>query len=302
MAFEHYDKCSLLLPMDGDNNGTTFTDWSLNNASLVRGGSTLPVTSTSQSKYYGSSCFFAANASGVIGSHLRLPAINIGTGPFTVAAWCYKTDDTDFFSILDLRTNSDYDAVSNSDNTFVFLLRGVDTKKLRFSYGASNTPVDCTTTFTTNTWHHCAVTRDYSDTLRVFFNGVLEATVASHTNDYSGSYPVIGSITANSIAHPNRYMNDFILVTDKALWTDTFTPPTRLIGEISGTIKDATDSPAARIVTAFPRTNPTRAFSTVSSDVDGTYSLRVPVIEVSRIALADEATLYNDIADRIIPE
>jgi len=51
MAFEHYDKCSLLLPMDGANNGTTFTDWSPSPKTVTRNGNAKTVTA--QSKYYG---------------------------------------------------------------------------------------------------------------------------------------------------------------------------------------------------------------------------------------------------------
>jgi len=91
MPIANFDKVELLLPMTGDNNGTTFTDFSLRNRTVTRTGA---VTSTAQSKFasYGSSGFFDGTddyiTAGGAGSFNFLHDQN-GNG--YIGAWIYPT-------------------------------------------------------------------------------------------------------------------------------------------------------------------------------------------------------------------
>lgn len=71
---------------------------------------------------------------------------------------------------------------------------------------------------------------------------------------------------------------------------------------IEGVIRDGSDAPAARIVRVLDRATGKLLAVTVSSAVDGSYSVLVPsAAEVQRIVLDDDAgTLYNDLIDRVM--
>ena len=81
----NFDKCSLLAPMDGANNGTVFTDWSSNKHVITAVGDAK--TSTTQSKYYGSSGYLDG-----AGDRLTVPSsalFGMGTGDFTIGGWIF---------------------------------------------------------------------------------------------------------------------------------------------------------------------------------------------------------------------
>ena len=304
MAFTDYDKCSLLLPMDGANNGTTFEDWSPNPKTVTANGNAKTVTT--QSKYYGSSGYFDG-----AGDNLQIPAndaFSFGSDDFTIAAWMRLN--------VSKTTTGNYSGIVSRDATtlnrgWLLTQQGDSGGKIIFAFrdGTTAYTVSSSTIPVVDVWYHIAAIR-YNDTLTLYIAGTGESSLdvtGASVNDNPTYDTFVGTI-CSSLNSPaanfdlNGYLQDLIIINGSALWTSDFTPPPRLIGEISGTVKDKDDNVASRIITACPRSNPTRAFSTVSSAGDGSYTLIAPATEVSRIALADETVLYNDIVDRIIPE
>lgn len=303
MAFEHYDKCSLLLPMDGANNGTVFDDWSLSPKTVGRAGNPLPITSTTQSKYYGSSGFFGANASGQQQSRFNLTSIAF-SGEFTIACWVKIPHSGDMGVIYDSRINSEFTGYNSlSDANFVFYVREA-TKKLAFLYNASG-PVnlESVTAFPDDVFTHVALTRDSSNVVRIFIDGVLEAS-ATVSNNFSDIYACIGANPGTTVT-PSKYYNDLIIVDGAALWTASFTPPARLIGELSNAsaanpVEDESGTPVERRIFAVPRCYPTRMFTSVS-DVNGDFTLRAPATECSVFAIHEGSPIKNDLIQRVIP-
>ncbi len=303
MAFEHYDKCALLLPMDGANNGTTFTDWSPNPKTVTRNGDAKTVTSTY--KYYGSSVRFNNN----VNDYLIIPYspdFNLGTGQFTIACWVYviaaPSTNGEIFQILQVgRRNT-------SAGTGGYSLRlgqqdQIILESIRVGSVVNTSAIIPSINY--GEWIHVACTRDATG-VQFYINGTKYTGdnnfLTENVTNPSSLTTWVGASGASPFWYSNGYIQDLLIIKGAALWTSDFTPPPRLIGEISGTVKDSTDTPAARTIIAVPRSYPERVFKTTSSAVDGSYTLRVPATEVSRIALANEATLYNDIVDRIIPE
>lgn len=302
MAIEHYDKCSLLLPMDGANNGTVFTDWSVDNNSVSRAGATPPVTSTSEHKYYGSSGSFPSSSGSQVASRLQISKLLFGSGKFTFASWIKPSNAELNYHLIDGRANSGFTSVTNQDTAFTLVLLGSESSKLAFVYGASALRVEAIVNFTTD-WCHCAVTRDNSNIVRVFFNGVNVAS-GSVSNNFSNIYAVLGG-TIITGTYPQRYLSDLIILTGEALWTDDFTPPTRLIGELSNTnaanpVEDESGDPVERTLIAVPCCYPTRGFGT-QSDSNGEFLLRAPSTECNIIALHEGDPMKNDLIHRVIP-
>ena len=80
-------------------------------------------------------------------------------------------------------------------------------------------------------YHHIRVTRDAANTLRIFFDGVLEGTAVSATGALTAAgYFAVGSLGSGDTLTPNNYgSGDY----DEVLWlpgvclsTADFTPPT----------------------------------------------------------------------------
>jgi hypothetical protein len=77
-------------------------------------------------------------------------------------------------------------------------------------------------TLSTNTWYHIAVTRA-SGTLKIWLNGVQDATVANSTN-WSDTTFVVGA-TPNAVNFMTGYIDELRLTKGYARYTATFTVP-----------------------------------------------------------------------------
>ena len=208
----------LAIPMNGANNGTTFTDESVN----IRGSGTAKAitrfgdtkTSTTQSKYYGSSGFFDGN-----GDYLTSGTSNdyiFGTGDFTLECSAY-------FNVLN--TENALITNHNADSNWVFKI--VSGKLLVYT-GSSD--VIGTSTIVTGSWYHFSATRQ-SGTLRLFVNGVLETTTTS-SNNYTINNTLYIGAQQNNLAgsYLNGYIQDVRIYKGVAKYTANFTPPSSTSG------------------------------------------------------------------------
>jgi hypothetical protein len=99
---------------------------------------------------------------------------------------------------------------------------------------APSTIIQCSsTTVDLNKWSHVAVTRS-GTTVRLFVNGVLDATTGTVSGTLAGGDPLtIGSL--GTIELWNGQISNFRIVKGTALYTSTFTPPTSPLTAVSGT-------------------------------------------------------------------
>lgn len=303
MAFTNYDKCSLLLPMDGTNNGTTFTDWSPSPKTVTVAGNAKTVTA--QSKYYGSSGYFANSASNYL-SIPYTPDLNFGTGQFTIACWIYiisaPATNGELFQIIqvgrrDTNTGKGGYSLRLSSQTGIIL------ESIRVGSVVNTSAVIPSVSF--GEWVHVACTRDAIG-VQFYINGVKYAGtpdfLSENVTNPSSLTTWIGTSGATPNWYSNGYIQDLIVIKGAALWTSDFEPPSRLIGQLTGNVKDHAGTNAQRTIVAMPRTTPSRAFTTTSDSGTGNYTLRAPSTESSAILLANEPTLYNDLVHRVTPE
>ncbi len=293
MITDDYNIYTLLLPMVGDNNGTVIQDFSKNNRNVYVSGNAR--TSTTQSKFYDSSCYFDGS-----GDYLSLDILSdfrFGTGDFTISGWVYLT------SIPGGGVTNDmclFGELSGSGYIFLYL-NNVDGSLVLwngsagYSTGANVVSV--------GVWTHFACTRE-SSTLRLFLDGVKYAEAAGYTfnNSNATESPKIGGNAGNGNTRYLRgYLQDFLLVKGQALWTADFTPPSNLAFYLQGVVKDEAGAPAQRTIFSVPRDYPVRVFSTQSDVVTGAYSLAVPGLEQSVVALHSGANIRNDLVTRVLP-
>lgn len=294
-----YDKVSLLLPMDGSNNGTVFTDWSLVPETVTRVG---VVTSTAESKFYGSSGLFNG------GTHNILCPVTIGVDAFTIEAWLYqKTNPEGSSTFFTTRPTSAGEGIwvifRHTATGYVNRLITYSSEGVAAGFAGVTSP-------SLNSWHHMAVVGDGTN-ISVYLNGVFQVSAPKVNLPQEiivGDERSFGTSLHNLIGH----MQDLRITKDAALYTANFTPPTRLIGTISNAavgaakILDKDGSPAIRKVFAVPRsylvnnTGVARIWST-TSNASGEFEIRAPAYECSVVTLADEIDVYNDLIARVIP-
>jgi hypothetical protein len=208
----------LAVPMDGANNGTTFTDESATirgsgSAKTITNNGSIP-TLTAQSKFYGSSAYISnagtqSLAFGNYGTDFQF------TGDFTIECWVYPTTSgaTDG-SIFVLQ--------SGGNNYFAF---NFDPGTQFNIYNNSGSPSwsPSVSTVITGQWNHLAFVRSGS-TQQIFVNGASIGTnTASGTLGYSSAdFARIGGGASGAI---NSYIQDFRIYKGVAKYTANFTPP-----------------------------------------------------------------------------
>lgn len=203
-----------------------FRDGSTNNFTITRNGD---VKVTNFAPFAPSSAYSTTTNGGSAyfdgsGDYLAMPsstAFQIGTGDFCIEAWIYPTSTAGMYRFI---------FSGASPNGLAFHLNSNST----ITVAKSNVAAYITSTGTAplNTWTHVAATRSGS-TMRIFLNGVLDAT-ATATPDFNGySSPVIGQEAASNW-FPG-FISGFRLVKGSAVYTAAFTPPSSPVTAITNT-------------------------------------------------------------------
>jgi hypothetical protein len=146
-----------------------------------------PLTDTSIKKYAASSMNFGTTSEDKLFQVNGAPAL--GKYEFTIEFWMYSTSVTGTWQSIITR---DYGTAGGWR-----IYKPSTTAGLTF-YQSSSSVLSTGAALTGSTWHHIAVTRDASNNLRIFVDGVIAATKTSFTtdlfaNDEAGNPLNIGS-------------------------------------------------------------------------------------------------------------
>ncbi|QDP58920.1 MAG: putative concanavalin A-like lectin/glucanases superfamily protein [Prokaryotic dsDNA virus sp.] len=258
LAFAHIDSkyTSMLLTSVGANNGVnnSYTDSSASAHTITRNGDTNQVT-FSPYRHGGYSTYLDGN-----GDHLIMPndsSFNLN-GEFCIEFWVYLQGSGYSATVQRVIAPN-----SSAYNTAPYISIGNDTGITggpavagvlcaTRAVNAGNPQMHANTTGTTatgtykqiplNKWTHCALTRDSSNVVRMWQDGVLVATNTDSTAfDFTyGSTvgPKIGqsgwapSSTAESLT---GFLSDFRIVKGSAVYTSAFTPPDERLTAITNT-------------------------------------------------------------------
>lgn len=214
----YFANVSLLLHMDGANNGTSFPDSSSNNITMVRSGAV--TTKTAIFKFGTASVFFPGSAY-LYAADSEL--WNWGSGNFTVEFWLYPTIVNKRELII---AQSD---TSGGNASIGILIEKTVTNKLRFLLVASGggTVFDLSSSANLNStgvWQHIACVRDGS-LMRVFIDGTQSGTLAISGTLVNSTFPfLIGSSSFGNAF--TGYVDDLRITKGVARYTANFTPPT----------------------------------------------------------------------------
>lgn len=293
MVDPYYANVSLLLPMNGANNGTVFTDYSPTPKTITRNGDTKTVTT--QYKYYGSSGYFDGS-----GDYLSLAAASslntFGTGDFTIESWVYLN------SIGATRVIQSAYVTWSSAVTYYWDVSS--TGIVRF-YAGNSIPIQIASAvaLTAAAWHHVAVVRS-SGTTAIYLNGVQSGTTHTGSVNIASSATLrIGYETGGGTTYWLGNMQDTRNTPGIARYTSNFTPPSRLLQGISGTVLNTTGAPCARTVYVYDNATGMYLGTATSDPTTGAYEVLCNASgnEVFRVVKANEPTLYTHIIDRVFP-
>jgi hypothetical protein len=203
-----------------------FKDNSTNNIALTPSGSPSikPVSPFAPTAAYstavnGGSAYLKAS------DYLTASVPAIGTGDFTIETWFYTIASATSQYIFDYRPSG------NDSNPAIYLIGGV-----LYMYLSGSNRITGTTPVRTASWYHLALVRS-SGTTKMYLNGVQEGGNYTDANNYAANAnrPVIGS-NGSSLGGNSTlgYISDF-RVTNSAVYTTAFTPPTAPLTAVSGT-------------------------------------------------------------------
>lgn len=206
----------VLLHMDGENNGTTFTD--------VMGKTWTPtgtaVTSTAQKAYGSASGYFDGNS-----DYLETPDhadFNFADGPFTIDCWIRPSGSA---------TRVIFAQYDDASNVLTFYASANGLYFVSLSGGTAMCNYSNTTCLPTmDIWYHVAAVRNGTD-FYIFVNGApvsLTATTPISTNSLPNltSAPKIGVRKHTGVEDRwfNGYIDEFRISKGIARWTAAFAP------------------------------------------------------------------------------
>lgn len=214
----NFENVTLLLNGNGTNGAqnNTFLDSSQNNFTITRNGNTAQGSFSPYGDRWGT--YF--DGSGDYLSPTSSANLNVGTGQFTIEAWIFVTANAGNYQAIYIFGPTQYDGLYFVSNSLVFYQTNA---VIQFG----SIPL--------STWTHVAATRDASNNLRLFVNGVA-STATSFTYNLTDNQPRIG---ANKVTTPGEFFNGYIsnlrLLKGTALYTTNFTPPTSPLTAITNT-------------------------------------------------------------------
>lgn len=187
-----------------------FRDASTNNFTITRTGDVSvqrfspfsPDAEYRTDRIAGSAYFSGANGNSL---SVSSATANIDTNPFTVESWVYYL-------------GSNNQAWFTPSPGLPWTVIGTTLRVYNATGFLSAGPIEL------NTWTHIAVTRDFSNVLRVFVNGVLNSSVTT-TTAFNSTTPIIGERFGNGTPFAG-YIAGFRMLIHTALYTSNFTPPT----------------------------------------------------------------------------
>ena len=215
----YYSAVSLLLPMDGTNGSTTFTDSGPNAIAVTAVGNTQ--ISTTQSKYGGASGYFDGS-----GDYLDIPygnSLNITTD-YTIEFWMRADSVTGYAPIFTITSAT----TSFFGGIYVVRNGSAITFETRPADGSGSSVIAITGgSISTNTWYHVAASVS-GNSARLFINGVqIGSTTTFPTRTFTPTGARIGRFANNFISGLVDFQGyiDDLRITKYARYTSSFTPP-----------------------------------------------------------------------------
>jgi hypothetical protein len=146
--------------------------------------------------------------------------------PFTVEFWMYSTDAASVIIRQNAAGTPNWAILITSGS--IYWQNGYEVSSLYYIALAS-----LTTNPLRNAWTHIAITRNGSNELKFWINGVGQSSVVTDSTNYNSTNGVV--VGSGSYGLLTGYLSDVRITKGVAVYTTTFTPPTQTLGNYSAT-------------------------------------------------------------------
>ena len=230
----NFKNTTLLLQADGTGSGSqnqTFLDGSTNNFFITRNGNTTQGSFSpfSQAPGYWGNYFNGTTA------YLSLAASTDWQWPstsWTVEMWVYNITNTNYTgrtAPIQIQNGS----ATADINDWSFGTDGNGKASFYYWIGSGPESVTGSTTIPLNTWTHVAATYDGTSVIKIYVNGVLDATGTKTGTPITSTKNLI--IGAGNGAYYNGYISNLRRVVGSVVYTSNFTPSTTPLTNITNT-------------------------------------------------------------------
>ena len=223
-ADEYFNQTTLLLHGDGTNGAqnNTFLDSSSNTFTITRNGNTTQGTFSPFSSENGKWSVYIGGVDDWV--DIVDSGALLGSGAWTMEGWFYPTTTGANRQLFDFRYPDGY---SPDDNMAVIFSSANAVEYWNGSTRISGGTVQ------PNQWNHVLCSRDSSNDVRLFLNGVQVGSTYNDTTAYDSIVCRIGC--ANTGGDFQGFVSNVRLVNGTAVETSGFTVPTSPLTEVSGT-------------------------------------------------------------------
>ena len=205
----YFPQTKLLLPFDGANGATTTSDLSNTNRTVTFYGTAQ--LSTAQSKFGGSSLLLDGNSDYLTVPHVSSDIVT----ELTLETW-FKTSSSAFQTLI-----GSWNQTSNT-GSYIQMDGGTPNGGVHGSYQITSSSGG----YADGNWHHVALTRNTSNLVTLWLDGVSKATTTDSTALPTSPF-YIGRLAHSSIIrYFDGYLDDVRWTPSVCRYTSNFTPPT----------------------------------------------------------------------------
>lgn len=163
--------------------------------------------------------------------------LQFGTGNFTVECWVYQPAQSGLHNTVIGKWDTGF--TTTGDWAFRTRFNGVTQFAMTLKYASGYYDIQTNVNVSDSSWHHLAVVRDSSTTIKLYIDGVLRTTQTISASDIVGSTATM-SVGGNVNTAPNEvastgYVSNVRIVKGTAVYTGNFTPPTAPLTAITNT-------------------------------------------------------------------
>ena len=177
------------------------------------------VSSTTYTKYYNSSIYFDGS-----NDYIELKDVPELSGPFTIEMWIWVPSGT----VSQSKTFFTIGTVSSSGSCLL-IYRYSNTNNIGV-WNSGSTILASSSAIPQTQWAHLALTRNSSNTINVWIDGVDKGSVSNSNTFIPGTHGIkIGSENPLGF-YFNGYMSDIRITNGLARYTSAFTPPAAALG------------------------------------------------------------------------
>ncbi len=211
----YFSNVRFLSSFDGDDGDTTTSGLDESSSDLDLTYNSGDELSTTQKKFGTTSLYVADNV--IISSS---DGFNMGTGEFTIEGWYYFTSFSNSFSLWD-QWNGSATGAGNAQMWMSHSAAG----KVKWYYDGSSL-LQSNTTLSTGQWYHIVFVRE-SGTLKMYFNGALDANTQSYSGQFGKTGTVyLGDQHAGGGGAPQYFLDELRVTKGTARYTAAFAVPT----------------------------------------------------------------------------